>query len=168
VKSATVNKKPASIKRLTSAGGVIFRKNDDGIDIALVAVNPVKRLLSAGVKSRWCLPKGIIDKNESEEMTAVREVREETGLSGEIIGKIGSISYWYFLTDENARLNKTVHFYLMKYASGNTADHDHEVDDAQWFPADEALEKLTYKGEREILQKAKKLIEKEIAVGVIK
>lgn len=162
MKSDTAGKRPASIKKLTSAGGVIFRKSDDGVEIALVAVNPGKKPLSNGGKNRWCLPKGIIDKNESEEMTAAREVREETGLSGKIIGKIGFISYWYFLADENTRLNKTVHFYLMEYTTGDTADHDHEVDDARWFPADKALEQLTYRGEREILQKAMKMIELKV------
>lgn len=111
-------------------------------------------------KTRWCLPKGIIDKNESAESAALREVREETGLSGEIAGKIGDISYWYFLKDENIKLYKTVHFYLMEYRNGSIDKHDWEVDDARWFPIEEAMENLTYKEEREILQKAKEMIEK--------
>lgn len=153
--------KPAAIKRQTSSGGVIFRNSEKGIEVTLVAVNPIRKKFSNGAKNKtvWCLPKGIIDKNEDPQVTAVREVKEETGLLGEIVDKIDKTSYWYFLKDENAKVHKTVHFYLMKYKGGSTDKHDWEVDDAQWFPIDEAMEKLAYKGEREILQKAKKMIE---------
>jgi len=153
--------RPPIIKRQTSSGGVIFRCSKKIIEIALVAVSPVRKKLSNGVKNKavWCLPKGAIDKDEAPQITAVREVKEETGLSGEAIDEIGKISYWYFLKDENAKVHKTVYFYLLKYRSGSTDDHDWEVDDAQWFPIDEAFNKLSYKGEREILQKAKGMIE---------
>ncbi len=144
--------KPATIKKQTSSGGVIFRNSRKGIEVALIAVKN---------KTVWCLPKGAIDKNEDFQTAAVREVREETGLSGEIIDEIGKISYWYFSKDENMRFNKTVYFYLMEYKSGNTDEHDREVDDAQWFLIDEAINKLTYKGEKEILQKARQMIETE-------
>ena len=136
-------------KRQTSSGGVIFRITDSHVDVALVAVKN---------RSVWCLPKGIIDKNENAEMTAVREVREETGLSGDIINEIGKIAYWYFRKDENARISKTVQFYLMRFREGSTDNHDHEVDDAQWFTIEEAIDRLAYKGEKEILQKAKEMI----------
>lgn len=164
--SRAYGEKPASIKKQISAGGVIFRNADNDIDVVLVSVNPVRKhgqgFLSNGVKNktRWCLPKGLIDKDEKAETTALREAREETGLSGELIDKIGAISYWYFLKNENTRLHKTVHFYLMKYKSGSTDDHDHEVDDAVWLPIKEALKKITFKGERDILQKAGEMIEK--------
>lgn len=153
--------KPATIKRQTSSGGVIFRNSGNGIEVVLVAVNPVRKKFSNGVKGKrvWCLPKGIVDKNEDSQVTAIREVKEETGLLGEIIDEIGKISYWYFLKDENAKIHKTVYFYLMRYKHGSTDEHDREVDDAQWFPIEEAIDKLAYKGEKEILQKAKKMIE---------
>jgi len=141
--------RPATIKRQTSSGGVIFRVTDRRADVVLVAVKG---------KSVWCLPKGIIDKNEDSRATAIREVKEETGILGEIIDKIGTISYWYFVKSENAKLHKTVHFYLMRYIEGNTDEHDWEVDDARWFSIEEAIEKLAYKGEKEILQKAEKMI----------
>jgi len=143
-------KKLVTIKGQISAGGVIFQRSDKGTEVALVAVKD---------KTRWCLPKGAIDKDEAPQITALREVREETGLSGEIVDKIGEVSYWYFLRDENTRFHKTVHFYLLKYVSGSTDDHDWEVNDARWFLIDEAIDKATYKGEKEILQKAKKMIE---------
>jgi 8-oxo-dGTP diphosphatase len=108
--------------------------------------------------SVWSLPKGIIDIGEKSEETAIREVREETGLSGRIIKKIGDTSYWYYIKVENAKCRKTVHFYLMEYQNGSTTDHDEEVDDASWFPIDEAICKVSYKGDREILEKAKEMI----------
>ena len=144
--------RPAAIKKQTSSGGVIFRNSRKGIEVALIAVKN---------KTVWCLPKGAIDKNEDFQTAAVREVREETGLSGEIIDKIGKISYWYFIKDENVKFNKTVYFYLMEYKSGNTDEHDREVDESRWFLIDEAINKLTYKGEKEILQKARQMIEKK-------
>lgn len=143
--------RPAAIKNQLSSGGVIFRSDNKTPEIALISVKG---------GSVWCLPKGIVDKGENPEQTAVREVREETGLNGRIKAKLGEVSYWYYIKEENARCRKTVHYYLMEYLSGSTKDHDSEVNDASWFPIDEALDKASYKGDKEIIGKAKKLIEK--------
>lgn len=142
--------KPVSIKTQTSSGGVIYKRENNVPEIALIAVKG---------GDVWCLPKGIIEKGEQPDQTAVREVREETGLHGSIISKIGDISYWYYLRDENAKCRKTVHFYLMEYISGNVKDHNFEVDDVSWFPLNEAMMKVSYKGDREIVTKAKEMIE---------
>ena len=141
--------KPPLIKKQISSGGVIFRRSDD-IEVALI---------SAKGKKTWSLPKGLIDRNESPAATALREVREESGLHGEIIEKIGQISYWYFVDEDRIKVNKMVHFFLLKYIKGNTEDHDHEVDEARWFPIDQAIEKLSYRSEQQIMQKAKGMIE---------
>ena len=134
--------KPAAIKNKVSSGGVIFRPENNSAEVALVAVRDM---------SVWCLPKGIIDRGEKP---------EETGLNGRIIEKIGDTSYWYYIKGENARCRKTVHFYLMEYQNGSTSDHDEEVNEALWFSIDEAIRKVSYKGDREILEKAKRMIEK--------
>lgn len=138
--------KPASLKRQTSSGGVIYRKNGDTYAVALISVKEGKF---------WCLPKGLLDKGETPEMTAVREVREESGLNGRIIEKLGDITYWYYIRGENTKCRKTVHFYLMEYESGDTSQHDLEVDGAEWFSLDEALRKISFKGDRRILEAAK-------------
>jgi 8-oxo-dGTP pyrophosphatase MutT (NUDIX family) len=138
--------KPAALKRQTSSGGVIFKKTGDGVHVALVSVREGKF---------WCLPKGLLDKGETTEMTAVREVRVESGLTGRIIEKLGDITYWYYIRVDNTICRKTVHFYLMEYESGDTSQHDFEVDSAEWFPIDEAIEKISFKGDRKIIEKAK-------------
>jgi len=141
--------KTVAIKRQVSSGGVIFKKSDGRVEIALVAVKN---------GTVWCLPKGIIDKGERPENTAVREVAEETGLKGRVVEKIGEITYWYYLKGENARCKKTVHFFLLEYESGDVSEHDREVDEASWFPLEEALKKASYKSEREIIEKAKGIL----------
>ncbi len=141
--------KPATIKNQVSSGGVIFKKTPDGVDVALVAVKG---------GTVWCLPKGVVEKGEKPEQTAVREVREETGLTGRALDKVGDITYWYYIKDDNTKCRKTVHFYLLEYLSGSTDDHNWEVDIAQWVPLNEAVQKVSYKGDREIVQKAREMI----------
>ena len=142
--------KPAAIKYLHSAGGVIFRRTGILVQVALIATKN---------KTVWTLPKGIIDKNESPEMAAVREIQEETGLTGEIIGPLGEKSYWFYLKDENAKCKKTVSYFLVGFISGDTANFSWEVDEARWFPIGEASELLSYKSDREIMSRAKERID---------
>lgn len=148
--------KPPEILNRISSGGVTFRESENGVDIALVLVRG---------KKTWCLPKGLIDKGEDEQTAALREVREEAGIHGEIIDKIGHFSYWFKLRDDSARVHKTVHFFLLKYLSGSTDDHDHEVDEAGWYPVDEAINRLAFKSEKEIAQKAKVMIDNLLRSG---
>ncbi len=138
--------KPASLKRQISSGGVIFRRRGDDFEVALISVKGGRN---------WCLPKGIVDKGETPEVTAVREVREESGLTGKIIDSLGEITYWYYIQGENSKCRKTVHFYLMEYEHGSTSQHDFEVDAAGWFTIGEAMEKISFKGDKEILGKAR-------------
>lgn len=138
--------KPASLRRQTSSGGVIFRKGGGVTEVVLVSVKGGKV---------WCLPKGLIDKGETPEVTAVREVREESGLTGRIVCELGDITYWYYIKGENVKCRKTVHFYLLEYVSGDTGQHDLEVDDSQWFPIDVAVEKISFKGDKSVLEKAR-------------
>jgi 8-oxo-dGTP diphosphatase len=142
--------KPATMKYLSSAGGVIFRKTATDYEIALIATKG---------KTVWALPKGIIDKGEQPEEAAIREIREETGLTGEIVSPLDTKSYWFYLKDENVKYRKTVIYFLVEYNSGTICNTCQEVDDALWFSFDEALKKLSYKSDREVLQKAMNLLE---------
>jgi len=148
-------RRPGPIIRQISSGGVIFRKNDASIEIALVAVKDGKV---------WCLPKGIVDKGEKPDETAMREVSEETGLKGRIIEKLGEINYWYYLREEEARCRKTVHFYLLECEGGDISKHDWEVDKAAWFQIDDALKIASHKNERDIIQKAREVLSSRFSV----
>lgn len=136
-----------------SSGGVIFRKKNKKLEIALIAREKGKI---------WCLPKGTIEPGESLKETAVREVAEETGLQGKILDKLGQIDYWFYWKPEDTRYHKFVHFFLLKYEKGDPSSHDYEVDEVKWFSLDEALKRLSYQTEREIVEKAKKFLKESI------
>jgi 8-oxo-dGTP diphosphatase len=107
----------------------------------------------------WALPKGLVDPGESPALTAVREVEEETGLRGELLGKLGDVRYVY--TRSGMRIFKVVSFYLVRYRAGRigdiAAEHRHEVAEARWLPLDEAPRLLAYRGERDMAARAKDL-----------
>lgn len=134
-----------------SSGGVIFRRTDKGTEVALIAVKG---------GNVWCLPKGIVEEHENIARTAHREVKEETGLDGKIIEKIDHIQYFFSHKEKDitTRIFKIVYFFLMEYTGGDVSDHDEEVDNCRWFPIDEAIKKIEYKDEREIVKKAKEMI----------
>jgi 8-oxo-dGTP pyrophosphatase MutT (NUDIX family) len=98
------------------------------------------------------LPKGRIDAGESAAEAAAREVREEAGVTGELVEKLGDVRYWYQRDGE--RVLKVVSFFLFRYRSGSVRDHDHEVDSAEWVPLAEAPRLLEYRGEREMAEAA--------------
>jgi 8-oxo-dGTP pyrophosphatase MutT (NUDIX family) len=127
-----------------SAGGVIYRRQADGVDVCLIATQG---------GDTWQLPKGIIEDGEAAEVAGQREVQEETGLTGELVGPLKKIEYWYVWDPKgaNERVHKYVHFFLYRYLSGDTTDHDDEVDDARWFPIDVAQDKLSFDGERSVM-----------------
>lgn len=132
----------------TSSGGVIFKTGENGICVILISHHNQKG------KQIWSLPKGSVEKGESLQQTALREVREETGTLGRILEKIGQIRYWFYSRESAAMVLKTVHFYLLEYLEGDEKDHDDEVDEARWVPLKEAPEMLTHAREREMLERA--------------
>lgn len=138
--------RPATIKHLHSSGGVIYRGAVPHVEIALIATKKA---------TVWTLPKGLIDKGENPSATAVREIGEETGLTGSIVDSLGDRSYWFYLRDENVKCRKTVSYFLLRYVSGDIEQYGWEVDDAKWFPIEEAVKLVSYKSDREILEKAK-------------
>lgn len=106
----------------------------------------------------FALPKGLIDAGEAPEETAAREVREETGMRGELEAPLGYIKYVYYDPRRDMRLFKLVHFFLFRYVGGDPEDHDSEVEGVIWVPLEEASRKLSYKGERETVEKASALL----------
>lgn len=134
-----------------SSGGVAYRQGKRGTEVALISV---------GKPARWQLPKGIVDPGETPEITAVREVKEEAGISTKLQQKIDAIEYWYVgdKGKERVRFHKFVHFYLLAYTSGDIRKHDWEVNEARWVNIKTAKEMLSFKSEKEVLEKAEILL----------
>ena len=135
-----------------SSGGVVFRPTGAGYEVALIRVPRADG-------DAWALPKGWVEKGEDLEQTAVREVREETGLDAKVLRKLGEVTYEFYSKGDRSRIVKTVHLFLMEYLDGSTSDHDDEVEEVRWFPLEDALRTLTYENEREMLEKAIGLIQ---------
>jgi 8-oxo-dGTP pyrophosphatase MutT (NUDIX family) len=131
-----------------SYGGVVVRGDE------IVVTVPVKR--SAGGEKVVALPKGHPEGDETPGEAAQREVREEAGVVGEILAELGHVDYVY--ERRNRPRRKRVTFFLMSYLSGDTADHDHEMEEAFWLSFDAALTRLSYPGEREMVARARDLV----------
>ena len=108
----------------------------------------------------WGLPKGHVEENEALDQAALREIKEETGILSSVLSPLHVIQYSFFDSESNRRISKTVHFFLASYVRGNLQDHDDEVEDARWFPIQEALEQMEYPGERETVRKAAQALER--------
>lgn len=115
-----------------------------------LAIKPANR-------DRWQLPKGTIDPGESPQEAAVREVREEGGVSGRIVAPLEPIRFFYQM--HGKRFAKTVDFFLMEYQAGDPADHDDEVQDAHWFPLSDSG-RLAFPTERAVVEQARQILAK--------
>lgn len=139
-----------------SAGGVVVRQMRGRWWLA--AIEPAGRSES-GKKAVLALPKGLVDPGEGPEQTALREVREETGVEAALVGKLGDIKYVYTRSWAGGeRVFKVVSFYLLRYKSGEVGEIAPEmrieVRCAEWIPLEDAPRRLAYKGEREMAAKA--------------
>jgi 8-oxo-dGTP pyrophosphatase MutT (NUDIX family) len=136
------------MRREFSAGGVVVRRVRG--EWRLAAIRP------GGKENVWALPKGLIGKGESAADTAVREVEEETGVQARLLEKLGDVRYVY--TWRGERVFKVVSFFLLRYARGRLGDlpehFRHEVAETRWLPLVQAPRLLSYKGEREMAEKA--------------
>ena len=142
-------KTPIRYERHTSAGGVVYRQREGKLEVLLCGRRePVL----------WALPKGTPNPGEHIRETALREVNEETGLEVEIVGKLGSIRYFFMRVQDNTRCDKTVHHYLMEPSGGDLSLHDHEFDQVQWFPVEEAIALMNYPNEINMVKRAQEVI----------
>lgn len=143
-----------SVVDLVSAGGVVYRHSDSGLDVVLCGrQSPVI----------WALPKGTPDCGETRKETALREVNEETGLKVQAETFLDTIDYWFVRFSDGNWCHKTVHYYLMTSMGGDLSQHDDEFDEVKWFPAHYALKAMTYENEAKIVGKGISLATQEVA-----
>lgn len=141
------------VQQAVSAGGVVYRTGERGIEVVLCGRTP---------EGLWALPKGTPERGESLHETALREVSEETGLGVEIVGDLGTIEYVFARPVQGVRFEKTVYHYLMQPTGiGSVSDHDGEYDRVQWFPAEEALRIMTHRNEAQVVRRALDAIEEQ-------
>jgi 8-oxo-dGTP pyrophosphatase MutT (NUDIX family) len=159
--------------REISAGGVVVRKEDGiwwmaAIELPVGAPTkksaPNKRAVRAKAKAVLCLPKGLVDPGEKALEAALREVREETGITASLIAKLADIKYVYVRSwGDGERVFKIVTFYLLRYESGRIDDISDEmrveVGRAQWVKLAEAPQLLAYRGEKQMAQQAAQYVE---------
>jgi 8-oxo-dGTP pyrophosphatase MutT (NUDIX family) len=132
-----------------SAGGVVLKKE--------------RMVLLTRRNEDWQFPKGRVEKGERIEETAVREVREETGVEASIVKPLGRKNYWDYREDR--RIYKTVHFFLMEAVRENRKQRDREMDEVRWFNLEDAVKKISYRNERDILERANREMERDIIWG---
>jgi 8-oxo-dGTP pyrophosphatase MutT (NUDIX family) len=135
-----------AVRKEISAGGVVYRRDGDAIEVILASRRTRRGDLA------WGLAKGGVEEGESMEQAAIREVLEETGLTVKLEGSLGETKYFYVWGD--ARIRKTVHFFLMRFTGGDPRDRDDEMEEVRWFPLERALKRAAYRGEREVLERA--------------
>ena len=138
--------------REASAGGVVLCERDGALELAVI--RPRGRMV-------WALPKGHVDRGETFDQAAAREVREETGLEVELEAPLGSIEYVYQFRGN--KIFKQVHFFLFRCVGGQIDSLDPkmrlEVAEARWIPLADAQQLLAYRGERQVVGRAAALIE---------
>ncbi len=135
-----------------SAGGLVISESNPSL-IALISHK------NRGGGLDWVIPKGHVELGENYLQTAVREIREETGIESKILEKIGQISYSFKIGPK--RIKKTVHHYLLQQTGGLLnayGDPTGEVVDAQWFEIDKLEEVLAHENERKIAQRALEIL----------
>lgn len=133
----------------TSAGGVVFKKENGQIFILLT---------QHSAYHGWSFPKGLVDEGEDRKTTALREVNEEGGVQAKIVAELSPSEYFYKLEDET--IKKRVYYYLMEYVSGDPAEHDWEMEAADWIPLEKVEETLSFSSDKKVFQEAKKILKK--------
>ena len=129
-----------------SAGGIVFKKEKRKVFI-LVSQHSGHH--------GWVFPKGRIGdyvEKEGKRETALREVKEETGVGGKILKTLKPVTYFYKW--EGKTIKKTVYYFLMEYVSGDIKDHDWEMENVEWLPIEQVAEKLSYSSDKKVWKEA--------------
>ena len=136
-----------------SAGGIVFKKENDQLFVLLEKHSQYHK---------WAFPKGLIgdtNSDESKEETAIREVKEETGINAKIVtSDVFKEEHWYVWEGEKRK--KTVYYYVMEYIGGDFSEKDDEMEEVEWVPIDKVVNKLSFKNSRDAFEKARPVIEK--------
>jgi 8-oxo-dGTP pyrophosphatase MutT (NUDIX family) len=152
--------------REVSAGGVVVRRTPEGWRMAVIepqkeptATSPATSRRKRSQKMLLALPKGLVDPGEKPEQTAVREVVEETGVTAVPVTKLGDTKYAYVRSwGDKERVFKIVSFYLFRYQSGEideiAPEMRIEVKRALWIPLEDAVARLAYRGEKDMVRRA--------------
>ena len=141
---------PPLMKLEFSAGGIVYKKQNNQIFV-LVSQHSGHH--------GWVFPKGLIGdhiENESKETTAIREVKEETGVVGQIIKPLAPVTYSYEW--EGKKIEKTVYYFLMQYLEGDISKHDWEMENVEWIKKEDVKNRLTYSSDKKVWQEAEKLL----------
>jgi 8-oxo-dGTP pyrophosphatase MutT (NUDIX family) len=131
----------------TSAGGLVLDESRRG---ALIGRQDRRGRMV------WSLPKGHIEAGETPEAAAIREIQEETGISGSIVAPLGVIDFWFMA--ENRRVHKTVHHFLLQAVGGELSSDDAEVDSVEWVPLADMSTRLAYADERRLMDRVQELL----------
>ncbi len=133
-----------------SAGGIVYRKS------------PKLQVLVCQHSQHhgWVFPKGLIGDNhkgEKKEQTAIREVKEETGIDAEIEKELEPMTYWYQWEGEKRK--KTVYYYIMSAVGGNISQHDHEMEDVEWIDYNDVSNRLSFASDKKAWEEALKILD---------
>jgi len=143
------NRQDYRTREAVSAGGIVYRECEHGVEVVMLKT-------AGGV---WGLPKGTPNDGETLSETALREVREETGLEVCLEEKVGTVEYWFAVAAQRERFHKFVHFWLMRADGGSLDQHDHEHVDVEWFAMADAMKRATHANSAAILRDAATLLE---------
>ena len=137
-------------RREHSAGGAVISSRDGRPHVAMIATRG---------KTRWGLPKGAVSEQETPEQAAVREVFEETGLKAEIASKLETVEYYFRAGD--TLIHKFVDFFLMRFLEGDLQPQLSEVDDVEWVPLDQAVDRASFDSEKRLIKQLSEQISNE-------
>jgi 8-oxo-dGTP pyrophosphatase MutT (NUDIX family) len=149
--------RPPPVRELSS-GGLVYRRASGSWKVCLGG-----RRRGEGGALVWSIPKGHVEKGESMMDAALREVREETGLLGEVEDTLGDVNYWYGRRGDGGsavRVLKRVRFFLMRHRGGRFADRDDEMDAVRWFSLADAEANIPYANEQALVRRARERLER--------